>query len=163
MEATEGLLTFLKIMYTLVDQTVKQLSLAGEACPMQSLTELVECVSTKFTPIIYSLIHTLQKGGKKDAHGKKQAKLIPDLIYAIEQLETTLIQISKKTKGNVNLTMYVRRSTTRDFRIDTSVLSKKIENREEREEREEGEEGEEMSGRSGRSGSSSKSKRRKKE
>ena len=151
-------------MYTLVDQTVKQLSLAGEACPMHSLTELVECVSTRFTPIIYSLIHSLQKGGKKDAHGKKQAKLIPDLIYAIEQLETTFIQINKKTKGTVNLTMYVRRSTTRDFRIDTSVLSKKIENREERQERqerEEGEEGEEMSGRNG--DGSSKSKRRKKE
>ena len=61
---------------------------------------------------------------------KKQAKLIPDLIYSIEQFEATLVQISKKTKGNVNLTMYVRRSTARDFRIDTNVLSRKIEAKE---------------------------------
>ena len=129
-EGMEAVLSFLKTFYGLVDQVVKQTSVAGLYCPIHSITEVVERISSSFTPIIYSIIHSLQKGGKKDIHGKKQAKLIPDLIYAIEQFETSLIQISKKTKGDVNLTMFVRRSTTRDFRIDASVLSKRIETRE---------------------------------
>ena len=125
----EAILGFLKTFYGLVDQVVKQTAAGGSYCPIQSITEVVERISGSFTPTIYSIIHSLQKGGRKETHGKKQAKLIPELIYAIEQFETSLIQISKKTKGNVNLTMFVRRSTTRDFRIDASVLSKRIENR----------------------------------
>lgn len=128
--AAESVLGVLKSLYTLVDLCVKQLAIADSDCPIQSLSQLVERVSYRLTPNIYSMIHGLQKPGKKDSHVKKQAKLIPDLIYSIEQLEATLVQTSKKTKGNVNLTMYVRRSTSRDFRIDTNVLSKKIEAKE---------------------------------
>ena len=128
--AAESVLEVLKSFYGLVDLSVKQLAIADADCPIQSLSQLVERVSYHLTPNIYSMIHGLQKAEKKDSHMKKQAKLIPDLIYSIEQFEATLVQISKKTKGNVNLTMYVRRSTARDFRIDTNVLSRKIEAKE---------------------------------
>ena len=63
----------------------------------------------------------------------KQGKLIPDLIYVIEQYEARLIQINKRTKGVVNLSMYVRRSTARDFRIDSSKLKDRFSKREEEE------------------------------
>ena len=68
---------------------------------------------------------------------KKQAKLVPELIYTIEQYEATLIQVNKKTKGNVNLTMFIKRSTARDFRIDGEKLSRKMERREQNEEEKE--------------------------
>lgn len=128
--AAESVLGILKNYYGLVDLCVKQFAIADADCPIQSLSQLVERVSYRLTPNIYSMIHGLQKSEKKDSHVKKQAKLIPDLIYSIEQFEATLVQISKKTKGNVNLTMYVRRSTARDFRIDATVLSRKIEAKE---------------------------------
>ena len=55
----------------------------------------------------------------------------------IEQYEATLIQVNKKTKGNVNLTMFIKRSTARDFRIDGEKLSRKMERREQNEEEKE--------------------------
>lgn len=126
-EALESLLSFVRSFYRLVDQVVKQLALTGSSCPLQSISQLVDRVSSNLTPSVYVQIHGIQKEGKKGSHARKQAKLVPELIYSIEQYETSLIQINKKTKGNVNLTMYIRRSTARDFRIDTTVLSKKME------------------------------------
>lgn len=105
----------------------------GSVCPIQSLDKLVQVISEKLTPLIYNLIHVIQKPGDRDSHIKKQAKLIPEVIFAIEQYEATLVQVNKKTKGNVNLTMYVRRSTARDFRIDMEKLNRKMERKDETE------------------------------
>ena len=102
-EALESLLSFVRSFYRLVDQVVKQLALTGSSCPLQSISQLVDRVSSNLTPSVYVQIHGIQKEGKKGSHARKQAK------------------------GNVNLTMYIRRSTARDFRIDTTVLSKKME------------------------------------
>ena len=132
--AGEALLTYLKGYYDIVNHTVKEIANGGELCPLQSLSQLVQSISELLTPLIYNLIHTIQKPGDKESHIKKQAKLIPEVIYAIEQYEAGLVQVNKKTKGNVNLTMYVRRSTARDFRIDMEKLNKKMERRDEPEE-----------------------------
>lgn len=45
----------------------------------------------------------------------KQTKLIPKVIYDIEQLSKYLIQLSKRTK--VDLSKYVGAGVVRDFRI----------------------------------------------
>lgn len=50
----------------------------------------------------------------------RESKLIPDLIYMVEQYERFVIQLSKKSK--VNLTQYLRRSTARDFKIQIQRL-----------------------------------------
>ncbi|KAI1319557.1 hypothetical protein EDD11_003827 [Mortierella claussenii] len=50
----------------------------------------------------------------------RESKLIPTLIYAVEQYERYVIQLSKKAK--VNLTQFMRRSTARDFRIQIQRL-----------------------------------------
>ncbi|KAG0023662.1 hypothetical protein BGZ81_008041 [Podila clonocystis] len=50
----------------------------------------------------------------------RESKLIPDLIYMVEQYERYVIQLSKKSK--VNLTQYLRRSTARDFKIQIQRL-----------------------------------------
>ncbi|KAG0002734.1 hypothetical protein BGZ65_002376 [Modicella reniformis] len=51
----------------------------------------------------------------------RESKLIPSLIYVVEQYERFVIQLSKKAK--VNLTQFMRRSTARDFRIQIQRLS----------------------------------------
>jgi hypothetical protein len=51
----------------------------------------------------------------------RESKLIPSLIYTVEQYERYVIQLSKKAK--VNLTQFMRRSTARDFRIQIQRLS----------------------------------------
>ncbi|KAF9130739.1 hypothetical protein BGW39_002740 [Mortierella sp. 14UC] len=50
----------------------------------------------------------------------RESKLIPTLIYGVEQYERYVIQLSKKSK--VNLTQFMRRSTARDFRIQIQRL-----------------------------------------
>ncbi|KAF9422171.1 hypothetical protein BGZ94_008642 [Podila epigama] len=50
----------------------------------------------------------------------RESKLIPDLIFVVEQYERYVIQLSKKSK--VHLTQYLRRSTARDFRIQIQRL-----------------------------------------
>lgn len=133
----EMLLSLVKDFYSVVDQTMKQIAFAGDDCPIQMMTKLTQAVCNKLTPTVYSLIQLVQRPGSKDIHLKKQAKLVPDLIYTIEQYEATLIQVNKKTKGAVNLTMYIKRSTARDFRIDGEKLSRKMERREQNEEEKE--------------------------
>ncbi|KAF9913165.1 hypothetical protein EC991_003625 [Linnemannia zychae] len=62
-------------------------------------------------------------GGAKSRQKAKilrESKLIPTLIYGVEQYERYVIQLSKKSK--VNLTQFMRRSTARDFRIQIQRL-----------------------------------------
>ncbi|CAH8534464.1 unnamed protein product [Schistosoma rodhaini] len=50
----------------------------------------------------------------------KDSRLIPQLIYAIEQYERFLMQLSKKSK--INLMRNVKLSTARDFRINQAAV-----------------------------------------
>jgi len=50
----------------------------------------------------------------------KEVKSVPNLIYAMEQYERYLIQLSKKSK--INLMEHFKRSTARDFRINGATL-----------------------------------------
>ncbi|XP_066938275.1 Fanconi anemia group I protein isoform X1 [Macrobrachium rosenbergii] len=84
---------------------------------------------------IYSTI-TYIEGAQKQAGKKKEvtlisrtmkeSKLIPSLIYAIEQYEKNLITLSRKSK--VNLMEGMELSTSRDFRIMTSALAEALQN-----------------------------------
>ncbi|OWK62170.1 Fanconi anemia group I protein [Lonchura striata] len=57
----------------------------------------------------------------------RETKPIPNLIFAIEQYEKFLIHLSKKSK--VNLMQYMKLSTSRDFRINASVLDSALQER----------------------------------
>ncbi|KAG0261101.1 hypothetical protein BG011_001353 [Mortierella polycephala] len=62
-------------------------------------------------------------GGVKSRQKAKilrESKLIPTLIFDVEQYERYVIQLSKKSQ--VNLTQFMRRSTARDFRIQIQRL-----------------------------------------
>lgn len=54
------------------------------------------------------------------AKAMKQMKTIPNLIFAIEQLEKFLILLSKKSK--VDLMEHIKVSTSRDFRIQADAV-----------------------------------------
>ncbi|XP_071547924.1 Fanconi anemia group I protein [Panulirus ornatus] len=56
-----------------------------------------------------------KKQGSLTARAIKESKLIPSLIFAVEQYEKHLIILSRKSK--VNLMQAMKLSTTRDFRI----------------------------------------------
>ncbi|NXP23722.1 FANCI protein, partial [Scytalopus superciliaris] len=107
------------------------------------LEKLVKLSGSHLTPQCYSFITYVQnihseslsfveekKKKKKEAEAAavstvmakvlRETKPIPNLIFAIEQYEKFLIHLSKKSK--VNLMQYMKLSTSRDFRINASVL-----------------------------------------
>ncbi|KAJ8660151.1 hypothetical protein O0I10_004010 [Lichtheimia ornata] len=66
--------------------------------------------------------------GKQGANSREKAKIlreskmIPNLIFVVEQFERHLIQLSRKSK--VDLMQNMKRSTSRDFRINMQYLTK---------------------------------------
>ncbi|XP_031554270.1 Fanconi anemia group I protein-like [Actinia tenebrosa] len=106
--------------------------------------KLVKLTGTHLSQQVYAMITYIQavqtqslqemaassKGKAKDkkraqnmagkAKVMKEMKSIPNLIYAIEQYEKFLIQLSKKSK--INLMEHFKRSTARDFRINGATL-----------------------------------------
>ncbi|NXA06158.1 FANCI protein, partial [Sapayoa aenigma] len=114
------------------------------------LEKLVKLSGSHLTPQCYSFITYVQnihsetlsfveekKKKKKEneaaavstvmAKVLRETKPIPNLIFAIEQYEKFLIHLSKKSK--VNLMQYMKLSTSRDFRINVSVLDTALQER----------------------------------
>ncbi|NWS16190.1 FANCI protein, partial [Pachyramphus minor] len=114
------------------------------------LEKLVKLSGSHLTPQCYSFITYVQnihseslsfmeekKKKKKEyeaaavstvmAKVLRETKPIPNLIFAIEQYEKFLIHLSKKSK--VNLMQYMKLSTSRDFRINASVLDSALQER----------------------------------
>ncbi|XP_048585448.1 Fanconi anemia group I protein isoform X2 [Nematostella vectensis] len=120
--------------------------------------KLVKLSGTHLSQQVYALITYIQsaqalslqehvgKAKKKAPKGQavpgkakvmKEMKFIPNLIYAIEQYEKFLIQLSKKSK--INLMEHIKRSTARDFRINGATLEAALREESSDEEDEEGE------------------------
>lgn len=103
------------------------------------MEKLVKLSGSHLTPLCYSFISYVQNkktrslkhtGGKKKekaaavamamARVLRETKPIPNLIFAIEQYEKFLIQLSKRSK--VNLMQHMKLSTSRDFKIKGNIL-----------------------------------------
>jgi Fanconi anemia group I protein len=86
--------------------------------------------------------HSIKKKGKKKEVNMKQkakiqreSKMIPNLIFAVEQYERHLIQLSRKSK--VDFMQYMKRSTSRDFKIQVDMVQQGNSSDEEESEEEE--------------------------
>jgi len=79
-------------------------------------------VAQRLTPTAYDFIGTFSQTAEESKASKnalnKESKLIPSLIFAIEQYEAVLIKLSKTTR--MELMQYQKRSIVRDFKIDDS-------------------------------------------
>ncbi|KAI1235183.1 hypothetical protein IHE44_0002819 [Lamprotornis superbus] len=142
----DTLLRSLSKTYTILTSLIKHYI---QACRSSSntipgrLEKLVKLSGSHLTPQCYSFITYVQnihseslsfvdekKKKKKEGEAAavstvmakvlRETKPIPNLIFAIEQYEKFLIHLSKKSK--VNLMQYMKLSTSRDFRINASVL-----------------------------------------
>ncbi|KAG2232755.1 hypothetical protein INT48_001109 [Thamnidium elegans] len=76
-----------------------------------------------------------KKGKRKEVNMKQRAKIqresrmIPNLIFAVEQFERHLIQLSRKSR--VDFMQYMKRSTSRDFKIQMSLINQESSDEEE--------------------------------
>lgn len=110
----------------------------------QRVEKLVKLIALSLTPQVYMFLTYIQheikepvKEPKKDkksaptssrtqtASIKKQVKVIPNLIFAIESFEKFLVQLSQKSK--INLMEHVKPSVARDFRINGAVVRAALE------------------------------------
>ncbi|NXJ04088.1 FANCI protein, partial [Odontophorus gujanensis] len=129
------------ILTSLIKHYIQACRSTSNAVPGR-LEKLVKLSGSHLTPQCYSFITYVQnihseslsfaEEKKKKKEGEtaavstvmakvlRETKPIPNLIFAIEQYEKFLIHLSKKSK--VNLMQYMKLSTSRDFRINTSML-----------------------------------------
>ncbi|XP_028390855.1 Fanconi anemia group I protein-like isoform X2 [Dendronephthya gigantea] len=102
-----------------------------------SFEKMVKCSGTQLSQQVYAFLTYVQTA-EQETRGKakdkvstragnltkvrvmKEMKSVPNLIYAVEQYERYLIQLTKKSK--VNFMEHFKRSTSRDFRINGATL-----------------------------------------
>ncbi|KAG1213086.1 hypothetical protein G6F68_002062 [Rhizopus microsporus] len=68
---------------------------------------------------------------KQEARVQRESRMIPQLIYSVEQYERHLIQLSRKSR--VDFMQYMKRSTSRDFKIEISLLNEESSSEDEKE------------------------------
>jgi len=61
---------------------------------------------------------------KTSARAKKEAKLIPDLVFYIDKFEAAVVTLGSKSK--VDLLRLMKRATARDFRIQVNEVATKL-------------------------------------
>eukprot|EP00455_Lapot_gusevi_P015226 TRINITY_DN1768_c0_g2_i1.p1 TRINITY_DN1768_c0_g2~~TRINITY_DN1768_c0_g2_i1.p1 ORF type:complete len:275 (-),score=77.31 TRINITY_DN1768_c0_g2_i1:165-989(-) len=124
---SELLLRMLATCYKTLVNTTKML-LASKKYPSKKYLRLVEFSCKNLTRHVYALILHLQSNQAGDAEATKfkivrERRLIPNLIFQLEQHEHMMIKLSKITK--VDLSRWMKRSTARDFRINLEELSRR--------------------------------------
>lgn len=99
--------------------------------------ELVKFIGRQLSPDINFFILHLEEEDKKNQQAQtkkkpdggssrkqeilKNTRLIPKLVYAMEQFSKCIMQLSSKTK--IDLHKYIGQGTTRDFRILVNELA----------------------------------------
>nr|KAJ3422880.1 hypothetical protein HK105_005828 [Polyrhizophydium stewartii] len=142
---SDALLRSIGKAYRLLTVVAKTKLKDNETSLSEAFIRLVEAASATMTPRLYSLIPYLQqrdgesvvnkkKNGRGKQHLSSDTKMIPQLIYQIEQFERHLIQVSKRCKVNLArfikveidgrlMRSYMDRSTARDFRIHVQKIA----------------------------------------
>ncbi|GBC07259.1 hypothetical protein RclHR1_07340005 [Rhizophagus clarus] len=123
-----------KVMIALIKYKIAE---GGEI--LKHFIDVIELTGLKLTENLYSLLlafgskpelNRVQLGKKRKPKTKptaqkariaRESKIIPDLIFLLEQYERYLIQLTKKSK--VDLTQYIKRATNRDFKIKTDMMN----------------------------------------
>ncbi|KDD73013.1 hypothetical protein H632_c2628p1 [Helicosporidium sp. ATCC 50920] len=103
---------------------------------------MVSWVNTAATPAAYSLIQSVQQGMQENADAgnnadagpdpkqrklkrgsaqrvSQESRLIPELVFCIEDYERQLLKLSKT--GKLNLMVTAKRAVNRDFRLQLSA------------------------------------------
>ena len=91
-----------------------------QARPSNGLIALVDAVNRDLTPKLYECVRLKELDMRDDdrsatAKHKREERLIPNLIFAIEEFERFLIQLTKVS--NTNMLRNAKRTTSRDFKI----------------------------------------------
>eukprot|EP00696_Hemimastix_kukwesjijk_P003217 gnl/Hemi2/13958_TR4747_c0_g1_i1.p1 gnl/Hemi2/13958_TR4747_c0_g1~~gnl/Hemi2/13958_TR4747_c0_g1_i1.p1 ORF type:complete len:347 (+),score=58.31 gnl/Hemi2/13958_TR4747_c0_g1_i1:339-1379(+) len=121
-QASDLFLRFLVHLYKLLSAGVKA-NLTHKQNPTRGFIKLVENVA-RLNSLVYVFLTNMQNrpaGEESAAKVAREARLIPSMIFGIEQYEGCLMKLSKQCK--TDLLRNFKRSTARDFKLDAKVMS----------------------------------------
>jgi hypothetical protein len=120
-DSTPPVLAALTVFYSAACEMVRTYSRAAEL--PEELATMAEVVCAQLTQTLYILVLKQENAGGAGAakRHKQSAKALPQLIRAVESLETALLAVSPSAHARTMLGTF-RRSTSRDFRVDTAQL-----------------------------------------
>lgn len=102
-----------------------QVIIKSRRVPSQHFQKLVHNVSKNLTSGFYEMLSYQQKYAVDDdssATINREKFLVPNIIYQVEQFEHYVIKLSQQSK--IDMTRWLKRSTSRDFRIDANELAR---------------------------------------
>lgn len=123
--ASSGVQTTLTAFYGAACDVTRTYARATEL--PEELAAMAEVVCAQLTQTLYGLVLKQENaiaagnGGAAAKRQRQSAKALPQLIRAVESLETALLAVSPSADARTILGTF-RRSTSRDFRVDTSQL-----------------------------------------
>ena len=85
------------------------------------------CGDESLCAAMYNLITyvgQMEADVKTAARAKKEARLIPDLVFAVDKFEAQVVTVGAKCK--VDLLQHMKRATARDFRIQVTEVQTKL-------------------------------------
>eukprot|EP00466_Bigelowiella_natans_P015937 jgi/Bigna1/127552/aug1.4_g2260 len=123
-DSVQELLKVLTKMFKLVTNGCKLLTKTKKK-PSSKFRKLIQVTCKQLTVKVYPFILFEQQMNGEDASDTKskiakESRVIPGLIFQLEQFEKCLFQLARNSK--VDLTRWMKHSTARDFRILTSNL-----------------------------------------
>eukprot|EP00698_Gefionella_okellyi_P015230 TRINITY_DN4297_c0_g1_i1.p1 TRINITY_DN4297_c0_g1~~TRINITY_DN4297_c0_g1_i1.p1 ORF type:complete len:1288 (-),score=301.62 TRINITY_DN4297_c0_g1_i1:2000-5287(-) len=119
----EQLFKSLTRLFKLLTTVTKYIQSLGTA-PSKKFQSLVDQTARNLTDYVYAFVNYCQTTDETEEPRNKiarQERLVPGLVYVIEQYQKHLINLSKAS--NVNFMKWFKRSTARDFKIKSDELA----------------------------------------
>jgi len=123
----ETLLKSFVRLYKLLATLTKHVHTTWPA-PSTRFQKLVDQTGRHLTDYVYAFVNFCQNGEdaeESSARIARQQKIVPALVFSIEQYQKNLIQLSKSS--TVNLMRSFKRSIARDFKIKADILEQQQE------------------------------------
>lgn len=140
--ANERIVSLFCKIYKLLTQISRSLITFKVKKPAEAFLTLLRYCCNEFNPEVDKLITTIhnnddepkKKKSKKDDNNNnhnndkkttRQAKVVPELIYQMEQLDLQIIKLSQVVINKLDYSKLIRRTSSRDFKIDVKIATKK--------------------------------------
>ena len=148
---TEQVLRCLVRLYKSIIKLFRGLATKKTAAAPGALGKLVQFLWKTLTPLIDARVVSIvnaktttttaagpsskENKSKRKSKGEtmRDAKVIPEMVFNIEQYESVLLKASKICPEIQHLTKYVRRMTARDFKLDVNKVVSTLQEQEEEE------------------------------
>lgn len=115
----DGVLRCVIRTFKITSKLMSKCTSAKRVLAIDTFKPLIQFVSRDVTTRLDECVKMMETQNNK---GKKQSRLIPDAVFSVEQFELNLLKLTKTCKEVNELQKYVRRMTSRDFKVEPEKL-----------------------------------------